>query len=109
MQFSLTRIWNEPDGADPNSVIANQHACPPHFSTDEFKALYSLGLEHHTQWLNILVQLAMLSVDLNKIETFLFIWQVGEQCGPSSDAWRRTAHTRLQDSNFVRVYLETLK
>ncbi|KFA75787.1 hypothetical protein S40288_09660, partial [Stachybotrys chartarum IBT 40288] len=109
MQSFLTRIWEEPDGADPNSVIASQHACPPHFSTDEFKALCSLGLGRHTLWLNILVQLAMPSVDLNKIETLLFIWQVAEQCGPSSDAWRRTAHTRLQDSNFVCVCLETLK
>ncbi|KFA52542.1 hypothetical protein S40293_07627 [Stachybotrys chartarum IBT 40293] len=108
LQFFLTRIWREPDGADPNCVIAKQHTCPPHFSTDEFKALCSVGLGCHTQWLNILVQLAMPSIDLNKIETFLFIWQVAEQCGPSSGAWRRTAHARLQDSNFICVCLENL-
>lgn len=113
MQHFLNRPWQHPDGANPNEVIARQDKCPPHFAIDEFKALSSLPLGQFTQWSNVLVQLAMPSIDWNKIETFLFIWQLAEQCGPaspsSSGLWRRSTHERLSNTTFIRTCLENLR
>lgn len=104
-----TRTWQLPDGADPNRVISSQHQCPQHLSVDELKALCSLNLGQHTQWPNLLVQLAMPQVDANKVETFFFVWQLAEQCGHASRYWRRATHEILEDNEFVSTCLENLQ
>lgn len=102
LQCFLSRPWNAPDGVDPNHVISAQNTCPPHLTVDEFKALASLPLGRLTAWLNLLTQLAMPAIDLNKVETLAFVWQLIEQCGPASITWRRATHGRLEDERFLR-------
>jgi hypothetical protein len=108
LQRFITRTWEHPDGAAPNHVIADQHQCPMASSIEQFKALCSLPLGRETQWHNVLVQLAMPLVDMNDVDTLLFVWQTVEQCGLSSSTWRRVTHRRGEDPRFVRVCLENL-
>ena len=109
LQVFLTRSWGEPDGVAPNHVIAGQGTCPQHLTMDEFKALCSLPLGRYTAWPNLLTQLAMPSLDLNKAETLAFVWQLAEQCGPRSGTWRRATHERLEDTEFLCKCLCSLK
>ncbi|UNI16722.1 hypothetical protein JDV02_003134 [Purpureocillium takamizusanense] len=108
LQCFLSRPWDAPDGTDPNRVVSAQNTCPPHLTTDEFKALASLPLGRFIVWLNVLTQLAMPSIDLSKVETLAFLWQVSEQCGPRSATWRRAIHERLEDTGFLRQCLANL-
>ncbi|KAI9148869.1 hypothetical protein HJFPF1_10912 [Paramyrothecium foliicola] len=100
LETFLCRLWRAPDGVPANTVISNQHNCPPHFSIQEFKALCNLPLGQDIQWFNLLIQLAMPSIDLNRVETLIFIWQLSEQCGPSLSTWRRLAHRWFEDADF---------
>ncbi|UNI17477.1 hypothetical protein JDV02_003817 [Purpureocillium takamizusanense] len=108
LQCFLSRPWDNPDGALPNRVISAQNTCPLHLTIDEFKALATLPQGRLIVWLNILTQLAMPSIDLNKVETLAYVWQVIEQCGPVSATWRRATHGRLGDAQFVRQCLANL-
>jgi len=47
----------------PNAVLTRQAECPPNMSQMEFRALCSIPFAQHTQWMNILIQLAIPSVD----------------------------------------------
>ncbi|KAJ6785676.1 hypothetical protein PWT90_00969 [Aphanocladium album] len=102
------RSWKTPDGKTPNEVIAGQHACPEWMPLSEFKALAGLPYGHRTQWMSVLVQLAMPKVDFNRAETALFLLQVSLQSGPSSGTIHRATHSRLRDATFGAQILESL-
>ncbi|KAF4511475.1 hypothetical protein G6O67_003270 [Ophiocordyceps sinensis] len=63
LQPFLSRSVLNGHGQRPNAVIAQQSACPENMSIGEYKALCALPYSYHTQWMNVLVQLAMPSVD----------------------------------------------
>ncbi|KAM4057152.1 hypothetical protein HRG_003996 [Hirsutella rhossiliensis] len=63
LQNFLCRSAFQGQGPRPNVVIAQQSACPEKMSIGEYKALCALPFGYRTQWMNILVQLAMPSVD----------------------------------------------
>lgn len=84
LQRFLFRPASAPDGASPNAVIASQDACPTNIGLEEYKELATLPLGRHIQWANILVQLAMPSVDFRKPETTLVLLQCAYQAGPRS-------------------------
>jgi hypothetical protein len=50
----------------------------------EFKALTGMAYGHKIQWLNILTELAMPNIDLNRRETAMFLLQMSLQAGPES-------------------------
>lgn len=52
-----------PRSSRPNAIIAKRAACPEGMSIGEYKAICSLTYGHRTRWMNILVQLALPSVD----------------------------------------------
>lgn len=104
----ITRTWQQPDGIAPNRAIADQHKCPSTSSIEEFKALCSLPLGRETQWHSVLLNLAMPFLDINKLETFLLIWQTVEQSGLCASTWRRVTHRRTEDTRFVNACLANL-
>ncbi|UZP32271.1 hypothetical protein NXS19_000087 [Fusarium pseudograminearum] len=104
----LKRTWLHPEGEYPNEVIASQSDCPEYMSLSEYKALAELPYGYNIQWQSILSQLAMPRIDLNKMETAIFLLQMSLQAGPRSSAVTRCTHTRLSDHEFGGVMLENL-
>jgi len=80
----LFRPESTPDGLEPNEAIASQSACPQHMTLEEYKEWAALPLGRHIQWPNILLQLAMPSVDFKKPETTLAFLQCIYQAKPPS-------------------------
>ncbi|KAF9771217.1 hypothetical protein IL306_011135, partial [Fusarium sp. DS 682] len=105
----LARTWNYPNGETPNQVISSQSECPEYMSLGEFKALAVLPYGYSLQWMSILTQLAMPTVDFNKPETAIFLLQMMLQAGPyQSDNISRQAHTRPTELQFGRQLLVCL-
>lgn len=110
LQQFLSRPSSAPSGPSPNTVIASQFDCPTHISLDEYKALCSIPLGYHIQWQNILLQLAMPSVDFKQVETSLVILQSIYQAGPHQDGTLlRASHQVLMDGNFASALLRGLE
>ncbi|KAK2685062.1 hypothetical protein QWA68_016574 [Fusarium oxysporum] len=109
LQPFLVRSWLQPDGETPNQVIASQSECPKYMTLGEFKALAVLPYGYRLQWMSILTQLAMPTLDFNQDETAMFLLQMSLQAGPNSASEvTREAHTRLTDVEFGRRLLENL-
>ncbi|CAG7558102.1 unnamed protein product [Fusarium equiseti] len=105
----LVHTWLEPDGGTPNQVMASQYTCPDHMTLGEFKALAVLPYGYRLQWMSILTQLAMPTVDFNQEETAIFLLQMSLQAGPGTVSQiTRDTHTRLADVEFGRKLLKGL-
>ncbi|CZR47791.1 uncharacterized protein FPRO_13458 [Fusarium proliferatum ET1] len=101
LQRFMARTWLCENGETPNQAIASQSECPEYMSLGEFKALAVFPYGYRLQWMNILTQLAMPTVDFNKPETALFLLQVMLQAGPfDEDEPTRHAHTRPTEVKF---------
>lgn len=110
LQKFLTRPPSAPSGPPPNSVIASQSDCPDHISLDEFKALCALPLGYRVQWMNILTQLAIPSVDFTEVEASIFLLQIIHQAGPPGEGHvRRASNEVLADQTFGRSLLVQLQ
>ncbi|KAI5366675.1 hypothetical protein Slin14017_G043150 [Septoria linicola] len=84
LQSFVFRPASAPDGPAPNTVIAKQDQCPADMALDEYKELATIPLGRRIQWPNILLQLAMPSVDFKKSDTALTILQCIYQAGPAA-------------------------
>ncbi|KAM5377914.1 hypothetical protein ACJZ2D_004818 [Fusarium nematophilum] len=105
----LARSWENPSGKTPNQVIASQSHCPDYMHLGEYKALAVLPYGYKIQWMSILTQLAMPTIDFNKTETATFLLQMSLQAGPySATQSTRETHTRLSDPKFGRQMLQKL-
>ena len=110
LQKFLTRPHSMPNGPPPNAVLAGQSDCPSHMSLDEFKAFCSIPLGVRIQWMNILVQLAIPSLDFAKVETAVMVLQTICQAGPpAGENVRRASHEVLGKDRFCIVFLEHLR
>ncbi|KIW82284.1 hypothetical protein Z517_05311 [Fonsecaea pedrosoi CBS 271.37] len=106
----LFRPSTAPSGPSPNTVIASQSDCPAHMSLDEYKALCIIPLGYRIQWHNILLQLAVPSVDFGKDETSLVVLQSIYQAGPPQDGdVLRAGHEVLRDPNFATALLRGIE
>ncbi|KAF5597927.1 hypothetical protein FPCIR_3503 [Fusarium pseudocircinatum] len=109
LQRFMARTWVCENGETPNQAIASQSECPEYMSLREFKALAVLPYGYRLQWMNILTQLAMPTVDFNKPETALFLLQMMLQAGPfDEDEMTRHAHTRPTEVEFGSQILKYL-
>ncbi|PVH93270.1 hypothetical protein DM02DRAFT_676940 [Periconia macrospinosa] len=99
------------DEVSPNSVISSLSDCPHHIAQSEYKAFGALPIGHHIQYLNILTQLAMPTVDFAKVETQCLILQTIHQAGPPLDDYgiERIAHHILTDGKFCEAILNELE
>lgn len=106
LQQFLFRPADNHNGPSPNTVFASQFSSPMDMPLDEYKALCTLPLGVEIQWQNILLQLAMPSVDFKKLETDIFILQVINQAGPPfKGSISRQGHQVLQDNRFAETIL----
>ncbi|RGP77963.1 hypothetical protein FLONG3_3920 [Fusarium longipes] len=109
LQPFLARTWLKPNGETPNQVIASQSKCPEYMTLGEFKALAILPYGYRLQWMSVLTQLAMPTVDFDREETAIFLLQMSLQAGPDANSEvTREAHRRLTDVEFARQLLEML-
>lgn len=110
LQQFIFRPAQEPHGPAPNEVIATQSAAPANISMEEYKALASMPLGLEIQWQNILVELAAPSVDIKKVETAIFVFQIINQTGPSEPTTcLRQGHAILGDRAFVVAMLSRVE
>ncbi|KAF4493821.1 hypothetical protein FAGAP_10050 [Fusarium agapanthi] len=109
LQRFMARTWYCVNGETPNQAIASQSDCPEYMSLGEFKAIAVLPYGYRLQWMNILTQLAMPTVDFNKPETALILLQMMLQAGPfDEDETTRHAHTRPTEVEFGSQILKYL-
>jgi len=109
LQPFLFRPARDPNGPPPNTVIARQVHCPDHISLDEFKCLAAIPLGHRLQWLNVLLQLSMPTIDFKKAETGLIILQTIYQAGPRhAQNFLRAGHVCVAEEQFAVRLLDTL-
>lgn len=109
LQKFMFRPAVTPSGPPPNTVIASQSDCPDHMSLDEYKALSTIPLGYRIQWLHLLRELSLPSVDFKKVETSLVILQSIYQAGPpKSGSVFRESHSILDDEYFSHSLLEAL-
>ncbi|KAF1951418.1 hypothetical protein CC80DRAFT_424735 [Byssothecium circinans] len=95
----------------PNSVIASLSECPHHISLDEYKAFGTLSIGFTIRYANILVQLAMPTLDFSKVETHCLITQAVQQAGPPSlhGQIERISHRVLLEDSFCDAFLAELE
>ncbi|KAK4153473.1 hypothetical protein C8A00DRAFT_33763 [Chaetomidium leptoderma] len=97
-----------------NEVIAGQFRCPLDTTLEEFRAFGNLRSGVTLQWANILCQLVIPSVDLNKKPTFALILQASLEAGPDAgvfggaDSILRRAHIDTQDEPFMSRILQAM-
>ncbi|KAI0886696.1 uncharacterized protein GGS22DRAFT_199079 [Annulohypoxylon maeteangense] len=109
IQQFINRPASDPHGPPPNTVLASQSECPGDVSLEEYKALASLPLGSSIQWQNLLVQLAMPSINFKMEDTILVILQCIFQVGRrDDDSVLRMGHKVLGDKIFVRAMLSCL-
>jgi hypothetical protein len=75
LQDYIFRPARIPDGKPPNASVSSQSSCPTTMSLEEYKELTSTPLGRHIQCTNMLLQLAMPSVDFRKEATTLVFLQ----------------------------------
>lgn len=110
LQRFLFRPADNHDGLPHNSVIASQFSSPVDMSLEEYKPLCALPLGVRIQWQNILLQLAMPSVDFKKVETSIFMLQVINQAGPPiEESTSRQSHEVLNDHSFASAILNRIE
>lgn len=96
----VLRPASSSDGPEPNTVIASQNNCPKNMSLEEYKEFGALPLGHRIQWPNILLQLAMPSLDFKKPETTLLLLQCAYQTGPKSEGTSNSTALRSAHNFF---------
>lgn len=110
LQQFLFRPAKDPHGPTPNTVIATQSDAPDGISLEEYKALAIMPLGLEIQWQNILLELAMPSVDMKKAETTIFMLQIINQAGPSkAGTAMRQGHAILSQDAFTIKLLCQIK
>ena len=109
LQRFLQRSPSEPNGPEPNEVIASISECPDGMSLDEFRSFALLPLGYEIQWQNILSQLAVPSLDFTKVETTFLLLQISQQLGPNNNCLFRASHEVLSNERFSASLLEQLR
>lgn len=109
LQKFLQRTPDEPNGPEPNEVIANLSECPDGMSLDEFRSFALLPLGCKIQWQNILSQLAVPSLDFTKVDTTFLLLQISQQIGPNNNSLSRASHEVLINERFSASLLEQLR
>ncbi|KAK3689059.1 hypothetical protein B0T22DRAFT_513134 [Podospora appendiculata] len=87
-----------------NEVIAAQSDCPTDMTLEEFRAFGNLRAGVRLQWANVLCQLTIPSLDLNKRSTFFLVLQACLEAGPCIDDLSsvfRETHIDTQGDTFL--------
>lgn len=109
VQKFLHRPHQSPNGEQANCIISRQSECPEHMSLEEFKAMASLPCGYRIQWLNVLTQLHMPTVDFSNHDVLRILQQISGQAGPPSDGSYRAGHRLLEDETFTLACVDGLE
>ncbi|KAJ4165642.1 hypothetical protein LMH87_007266 [Akanthomyces muscarius] len=109
LQKFLHRPHQSPNGEKPNCIISRQSECPEHMSLEEFKAMASLACGYRVQWLNVLTQLHMPTVDFANYDVLRILQQISGQVGPPAAGSYRAGHRLLEDETFALACVEGLE
>ncbi|KAK3367194.1 hypothetical protein B0T24DRAFT_581750 [Lasiosphaeria ovina] len=104
--------WVRSAGYNANKTITGQGDRPRDMAVEEFRAFAIVRSEVGLQWANVLCQLAVPSVGMNKYETFTLMLQacleVGPRNGINYDSIFRQAHCDTQHATFMGRILEAM-
>ena len=95
---------------DSNQVIAAQSSCPDDMTLEEFRAFGHLRSGLRLQWANILCQLLIPSIDINKPAALFLVMQASTEAGRCGDSASvvRDAHKDLNDHKFAASFTSAL-
>ncbi|KAK4175214.1 hypothetical protein QBC36DRAFT_355360 [Triangularia setosa] len=93
-----------------NEVISSQEHCGQTMALEEYRAFGHLRAGDSIQWANILGQLTMPSLDLNRQSTFLLMMQSCTEAGARDKLGSvyRKAHSDIADETFAAKLLGAL-
>jgi len=94
-----------------NQVLARQHECPHDMTLAEFRAFGHLRSGVLLQWHNVLQQLALPSLNLNRAETWYLFAQASNEAGPraAGQGALRQVHGILADEQFGSALASALQ
>ncbi|EJT72145.1 hypothetical protein GGTG_09012 [Gaeumannomyces tritici R3-111a-1] len=108
----ILREWILGTAHTANSVLAALPHCPDNMTPNEFRAFGGLRAGPRLQWYNILLQLLMPSLDLNRPEVFFLVMQAAHEVGPrggeeqrmdDDDHILRSTHAILGEGQFAKA------
>ncbi|KAL8396684.1 hypothetical protein RB594_003665 [Gaeumannomyces avenae] len=110
----ILRNWILDTAHTANSVLAALPRCPDNMTPDEFRAFGGLRAGPRLQWYNILLQLVMPSLDLNRPEVFFLVMQAAHEAGPRGeqhmkDDILRSTHGILGEGQFANALYSALE
>ncbi|KAL2261316.1 hypothetical protein VTK26DRAFT_4409 [Humicola hyalothermophila] len=107
---SFLRPWTRSALHTSNEIIAAQSTCPRSMSLEEFRAFGHLRSGVRLQWANVLCQLVMPSLSLNRESTFFLVLQACLEAGPAHGHGSvfREAHDDLLNDEFVSRMITAL-
>lgn len=106
----LIEQWVRGSQHTSNEILAGQVYCPQGMTLDEFRAFGNLRSGTAFQWANILCQLSMPSLDLNKISTFALMMQAALEAGPDTGTGLPCGynHSDTQNPVFMSQMIQAL-
>ncbi|KAK3323063.1 hypothetical protein B0H66DRAFT_515810 [Apodospora peruviana] len=112
-QDTTIEKWIRSTTHTSNHVIASQSLCALDMTLEDFRAFGHLRSGVTLQWANILCQLHIPSINLNKRATFILVMQAcleAEDPGPATvDSVFRRAHDDTQKREFMVSMIEGLR
>ncbi|KAK0643172.1 hypothetical protein B0T16DRAFT_391740 [Cercophora newfieldiana] len=111
---SILENWVSSATHEPNTVIARQFECPLDMTLEEYRSFGGLRSSANLQWANILCQLTIPSLDLNKTTTLALILQACLEAGPPGratagfDPVLREIHADIRGEIFMGTILQAL-
>ncbi|KAK3346903.1 hypothetical protein B0T25DRAFT_613574 [Lasiosphaeria hispida] len=101
--------WIPSTAHTSNQVIAAQSNCPLDMTLSEFRAFGNLRSGARLQWANVLCQLKIPSLDLNKKSSFSLILQACLEAGPDTlNTVLRDTHVDTESEQFAENMVEAL-
>ncbi|KAK8143751.1 hypothetical protein G3M48_006813 [Beauveria asiatica] len=109
LQQFLFRPHQWPNGKTANLIISAQSKCPEHLSLEEFKAMAALPCGYRVQWLNVLTQLHMPTVDFANHDVLMILLQILGQVGPPDGTIYRAGHQFVIREDFTFACVDGLE
>ncbi|KAM3450666.1 hypothetical protein MY3296_005937 [Beauveria thailandica] len=109
LQQFLFRPHQCPNGKTANHIISEQSKCPGNLSLEEFKTMAALPCGYRIQWLNVLTQLHMPTVDFANHDVLMILLQILGQVGPPDGTIYRAGHQFVIREDFTFACVDGLE
>ncbi|KAK1833383.1 hypothetical protein QBC39DRAFT_424743 [Podospora conica] len=103
--------WVRSPNHTSNQVISKQASCPDNMSLEEFRTFGNLRSGDGLQWANILCQLVIPTLDLNKETSYDLIMQASLEAGVEDDGGSvlRRAHIDTECEQYWKMAVRSLR